>query len=136
LFALLQHATDHVVEEDQRSDSKGRAVGARQGRSVAPAGLEIEPAFEVRLAFLRQHLGGSYGWDRPSTSDLEQVDAINGETELLLKIAPEWSAEEFYSTHVSADPDFAKGSEHYVTRYFGADSPRVMKATMPGIRTA
>ena len=120
------------MEEDQRSDSQGRPHRTRQGRSVAPAGLEVEAAFEVWLAFLRQHLGGSYAWDRAHTSDLEQVNAIDAETELLLNIAPEWSAEEFYSARVTADPDFAKGSEHYVTRYFEGESPRVMKATIPG----
>jgi hypothetical protein len=127
-----QHAQLRILEENKRGSGQSGSVSKWQARQRTPAGLEIETGFEVWLAFVRQHLGSSYAWDRPYTSDLEQVNAIDGETALLLKIAPEWSAEEFYSACVTADPDFTKGSEHYVTRYFEGTSPRVVKATIPG----
>jgi len=120
------------LEENKRSGVQSGSFSKGKARQRTSAGLEIEAGFEVWLAFLRQHLGSSYAWDRPFTSDLEQVNAIDAETSLLLKIAPEWSAEEFYSVCVTADPDFTKGSEHYVTRYFEGASPRVVKATIPG----
>lgn len=120
------------MEEDKRRSGQSGSVSKWQARQHTSAGLEVEAGFEVWLAFVRQHLGSSYAWDRPYTSDLEQVNAIDAETSLLLKIAPEWSAEEFYSACVTADPDFTKGSEHYVTRYFDGTSPRVVKATIPG----
>lgn len=120
------------MEENKRGSGQSGSVSKRQARQHTPEGLEVEAGFEVWLAFVRQHLGSSYAWDRPYTSDLEQVNAIDAETSLLLKIASEWSAEEFYSACVTADPDFTKGSEHYVTRYFEGASPRVVKATIPG----
>ena len=120
------------MEENKRSSGQSGSLGKREARQRTSAGLEIEAGFEVCLAFVRQHLGSSYAWDRSFTSDLEQVDAIDAETALLLKIAPGWSAEEFYSECVTADPDFTKGSEHFVTRYFEGASPRVVKATIPG----
>ena len=120
------------MEENKRSSGQRGSFGKRQNRQRAPAGLEIETGFEVWFAFMRQHLGSSHTWDRPFASDLDQVNAIDEETALLLKLAPEWSAEEFYSACVTADPDFTKGSEHYVTRYFEGPSPRVVKATIPG----
>ena len=120
------------MEEDKRSSHQGGSLSKGKARQCTSAGLEIEAGFEVWLAFVRQHLGSSYAWDRSFPSDLEQVNAIDTETSLLLKIAPEWSAEEFYSACVTADPDFTKGSEHYVTRYFEGASPRVVKATIPG----
>jgi hypothetical protein len=119
------------LDENKRGSGQSGSVGQRQGRQHTSKGLEVEAGFEVWLAFVRQHLGSSYAWDRSYASDLEQVDAIDAETALLLKIAPEWSAEEFYSACVTADPDFTKGSEHYVTRYFEGVSPRVVKATIP-----
>jgi hypothetical protein len=120
------------LEENKRSGLQSGSLGEGKARQRTSAGLEIEAGFEVWLAFLRQHLGSSYPWDRPFTSDLDQVNAIDAETSVLLKIAPEWSAEEFYSARVRADPDFTKGSEHYVTRYSEGASPRVVKATIPG----
>jgi hypothetical protein len=120
------------LEKNKRGSSQSGSVSKWQARPHPPAGLEVEAGFEVWFAFVRKHLGGSYAWDRPYTSDLEQVNAIDAETSLLLNIAPEWSAEEFYSACVTADPDFTKGSEHYVTRYFEGASPRVVKATIPG----
>ena len=120
------------MDKDKRSGIEGGAFGKGQARHGAPEGLEIEAGFEVWLAFLRNHLGDSYAWDRDFASDLERVDAIDRETSLLLKIASEWSAENFYSVHTMANPDITKGSEHYVTRYFEGSSPRVLKATIPG----
>ena len=120
------------MDKDKRGGGKRGAFSKRQARQRPPEGLEIEAGFKIWLAFLRNHLGNSYAWDRDFESDLERVDAIEAETELLLKIAPEWSAEGFYSGRTEANPDIAKGSEHYVTRYFEGSSPRVVKATIPG----
>src|SRR5262249_43453500 len=92
----------------------------------------IEAGFTRWLAFLRQHFGSAYAWHGPFESDLARVEAIDRETELLLRVASEWSAEEFYSAHTSDEADATKGSEHYVTRYFDGEFPRVMKATIPG----
>lgn len=55
-------------------------------------------------------------WDRDFESDLDRINAIDKETSLLIKIAPQWSAEEFYSARTAANPDYTKGSEHFVTR--------------------
>ena len=120
------------MEENKRSSGQGGALGKGQTGQRTSAGLEIEAGFEKWIAFLRQHLGSSYAWDRSYASDLEQVDAIDTETALLLRVALEWSAEDFYSARVTPDSDFTKGSEHYVTRYFAGVSPRVVKATIPG----
>ena len=121
-----------ILEENKRGSGQSGSVSKRQARQHTPEGLEIEAGFEIWLAFLRQHLGSSHAWDRSYTGALEQVNAIDAETSLLLKIAPEWSAEEFYSACVTADPDFTKGSEHYVTRYFDGVSPRVVKCDDSG----
>lgn len=120
------------MEKDKRGSGKGGPFGSRSRRQNAPEGLEVEAGFEKWLAFLREHLGSAYSWHGPYANDLEKVEAIEAETGVLLRIAPDWSAEEFYSSRVAADPDFAKGSEHYVTRYIEDGSPRVMKATIPG----
>lgn len=120
------------MEKDKRGSGKGGSISSRSRRKSAPEGLEAEAGFEKWLAFLREHLGSAYSWNGPYASDLEKVEAIEAETGVLLQIAPDWSAEEFYSIRVAADPDFAKGSEHYVTRYLESGSPRIMKATIPG----
>jgi hypothetical protein len=120
------------LDKDKRSGEKGGAFSKRQARHRAPEGLEIEAGFKIWLAFLRHHLGNSYAWDRNFANDLERVESIDEETALLLKIAVEWSAEDFYSARTRANPDFTKGSEHFVTRYFEGSSPRVVKATIPG----
>ena len=120
------------MDKDKRSGGKGGAFSKRQARHSAPEGLEIEAGFQIWLAFLRDHFGRSYAWDRDFATDLERVDVIDGETSLLLKIAPKWSAEEFYAARTAANPDYTKGSEHFVTRYFEGASPRVVKATIPG----
>lgn len=120
------------MDEDKRGSRKGGAVIKRQRRERSATGLEIEASFQKWLAFLCDHQGSADTWDRPFASDLERVNAIDAETALLLKIAPEWSAEEFYSACTAANRDYAKGSEHYVTRYFDGGSPRVVKATIPG----
>nr|MBA3353921.1 hypothetical protein [Blastocatellia bacterium] len=78
------------------------------------------------------HFGRSNSWNGPFANDLERINAIDKETTLLLQIAPEWSAEEFYLAQTSADADATRGSEHYVTRYVEEVSPRVVKATIPG----
>jgi hypothetical protein len=120
------------LDKDKRSGSKGSAFSKRQARQSAPEGLEIEAGFEIWLAFLRDHFGDSYAWDRDFATALERVDVIDKETSLLLEVAPQWSAEKFYAACTIADPDITKGSEHYVTRYFEGASPRVVKATIPG----
>ena len=50
--------------------------------------MEIEAGFEVWLAFLRQHFGSSYAWDRAFKSDLEQVNAIDAEADCLVVPCP------------------------------------------------
>ena len=120
------------MDKDKRGGRKGGAFSERQARQRTPEGLEIEASFKIWLAFLRKHLGNSYAWDRDFESDLDRINAIDKETSLLIKIAPQWSAEEFYSARTAANPDYTKGSEHFVTRYFDGASPRVVKATIPG----
>jgi hypothetical protein len=120
------------LDKNKRSGGKSGAFGERQARQRPPQGLEIETGFAKWLAFARDHFGSAYAWDRAFASDLERVEVIDRETALLAKIAPAWSAEEFYSACTAANPDFTKGSEHYVTRYFDGASPRVVKATIPG----
>jgi hypothetical protein len=120
------------LEKNKRRSSQGRSFGKGQTRQRAQARLEIEAGFAKWLAYLRQYLGSAYAWDRSYANDLEQIDAIDKETALLLRVAPEWSAEDFYSGRVTPDSDFTKGSEHYVARYFEGASPRVVKATIPG----
>ncbi len=120
------------MDEDKRSRGKGRPISKRQKRQRSAAGLEIEAAFAKWLTFVREQLGRSYSWNGPFSSDVERVNAIDEETALLLKIAPEWSAEVFYSAQTPANADATKGSEHYVTRYVDGSSPRVVKATIPG----
>jgi hypothetical protein len=120
------------LDENKRSRHKGSAVRKGQAGHRAAEGLEIEAGFKIWLSFLRDHLGSSYAWDRNFTSDLDRINVIDEETSLLIKIAPEWSAEEFYSARTAENPDYTKGSEHFVTRYFDGASPRVMKATLPG----
>lgn len=120
------------MDKDKRSGGKGGAFSKRQARRSSPQGLEIEAGFQVWLAFLCDHFGHSYAWDRDFATNLERVDVIERETSLLLKVAPEWSAEKFYAARTMANPDITKGSEHYVTRYFEGTSPRVVKATIPG----
>jgi len=74
-----------LAKKKRGSDQSG-SFGKRKIRQRPSTGLEIEAGFEVWLAFLRQHLGSSYAWDRAFQSDLEQVNAINAETALLLQI--------------------------------------------------
>jgi hypothetical protein len=120
------------LDKDKRSGSKGGAFSKGQTRKRSAEGLAIEAGFEIWLAFARKHLAGSYAWDRHFASDLDRIEAIDEETSLFLKIAPEWSAEKFYSACTATNPDFTKGSEHYVTRYYdGRGYPRVVKATIP-----
>ena len=64
-----------------------------------------------------------YAWDGPFANALERVNAIDKEAALLLEIAPQWSAEEFYLACTGANPDVTKGSEHFVTRYLDGSSP-------------
>ena len=123
-----QNVEQAILDKNKRGGKKGGPLRDRQIGQNAAEGLEIEAGFEVWLAFLRKHFGRSHAWDRPFASDLERVNAIEAETGLLLRIAPDWSAEEFYSARTATDPDYTKGSEHYVTRYFDGTSPRVMKA--------
>jgi len=120
------------LDEDKRRSRKSRPLGKREERQRTPAGLEIEAAFEKWITFARKHLGCSHAWHGPFATDLARIDAIDAETTLLVKIAPEWSAEAFYSAQTPADADVTKGSEHYVTRYVDGSSPRVVKATIPG----
>jgi hypothetical protein len=128
----LSNAQQRLLEKDKRSGGQGGAIGQRQTRQSPSEGLEIEAGFQVWLAFLRNHFGSTHAWDRPCASDLEQVNTIDAETDLLLQVAPQWSAEYFYSACVAANPVFTKGSEHYVTRYYDGTSPRIVKATIPG----
>jgi hypothetical protein len=120
------------LDEDKRSRAKGRPLRKRETQQRPPEGLEIKAAFEKWLAFAREHFGGSYSWHGPFATDLEQIEAIDAETALLVEIAPEWSSEAFYSAKIGPDVDVTKGSEHYVTRYLEGTSPRVVKATIPG----
>ena len=120
------------MEKNKRSRAKGSPIVEREGRQRSPSGLEIEAGFEKWIAYVREHLGRSYSWDGPFTNDLDRVNAIDAETALLLKIAPDWSAEKFYAACTAANPDVTKGSEHYVTRYQDGLFPRVVKATIPG----
>lgn len=120
------------MDENKRSSAKGSAVRKREKRQRAPAGLEVEAGFEKWITFVRKHLGRSYSWNGPFANALERVNAIDKEAALLLKIAPQWSAEEFYLACTAANADVTKGSEHYVTRYLEGSSPRVVKATIPG----
>jgi len=120
------------LDENKRSRGKGSPIVEREGRQRSPSGLEIEAGFKKWIAYLREHLGRSYPWDGPFTNDLDRVNAIDAETALLLKFAPDWSAEKFYSACTAANPDVTKGSEHYVTRYQDGLFPRVAKATIPG----
>jgi hypothetical protein len=120
------------LDQDQRSSHKGGALRKRKARQSAPPGLEAEAGFQKWLAFIREYFGRSYSWNGPFASELERIEAIDRETALLLKIAPEWSAEEFYRTCTATNSDVTKGSEHFVTRYFDGSSPRVVKATIPG----
>lgn len=120
------------MDKDKRRSDKGRSPGKRKKRQRAPAGLEIEAAFEKWITFVREHLGRSYSWHGPFANDLERINAIDAETALLAKLAPEWNAEAFYSAQIDPDADVTKGSEHYVTRYLAGASPRVIKATIPG----
>jgi hypothetical protein len=94
--------------------------------------LEAEAGFEKWIAFVRERLGCSYAWNGPFANALDRVNTIDRETALLLEIAPQWSAEEFYLACTAANPDVTKGSEHFVTRYLEGSSPRVVKATLPG----
>lgn len=120
------------MDKDKRSSDKGGALGARQGRQTAPSGLEAEAGFQKWIAFIREHFGRSYSWNGPFASELERVEAIERETALLVRIASQWSAEEFYRACTATDPDVTKGSEHFVTRYYAGISPRIVKATIPG----
>lgn len=120
------------MDEDKRRSRKSSKGGERQRGQPPPEGLEIEAGFQKWITFVREHLGRSHAWHGPFATDLARINAIDAETNLLLKIAPEWSAEAFYSAQTAADADATKGSEHYVTRYVDGSSPRVVKATIPG----
>lgn len=120
------------MDKDKRRSGKGRPPRKRKEQQRAPAGLEIEAAFEKWITFVREHLGRSYSWHGPFANDLERINAIDQETALLLRVAPDWNAERFYSAQLDPDADVTKGSEHFVTRYVDGDSPRVVKATIPG----
>ena len=120
------------MDENKRSSAQGGAIRKRKERQRAPAGLEAEAGFEKWIAFVRERLGCSYTWNGPFANALERVNAIDREAALLLEIAPQWSAEEFYLACTAANPDVTKGSEHFVTRYLDGSSPRVVKATIPG----
>ena len=120
------------MDEDKRSREKGRPFRQRETQQRPPEGLEIKAAFEKWLTFACEHFGRPYSWHGPFATDLEQINAIDAETALLVKIAPQWSAEAFYSAKIGPDADVTKGSEHYVTRYLEGASPRVVKATIPG----
>ncbi len=100
------------MDKDKRRSRKSRPVGKREERQRTPAGLEIEAAFEKWITFVREHLGRAYSWHGPFANDLERINAIDEETALLAKLAPEWNAEAFYSAQIDTDADVTKGSEH------------------------
>jgi len=83
------------LEKNKRSRDKGSPIVEREGGQRSPSGLEIEAGFKKWIAYVREHFGRSYSWDGPFANDLERVNAIDAETALLLKIAPDWSAEKF-----------------------------------------
>jgi len=120
------------LDKNKRRGAKGRQVSQGERGQRASEGLEIETGFQKWITYVREYFGCSYPWNGPFANDRERVEAIERETELLTKIAPEWNAETFYSACTSANPDFTKGSEHYVTRYRDGLQPRVVKATIPG----
>lgn len=120
------------MDKDKRRSRKSGPVGEGRGGQRSPAGLEIEAGFEKWVACLRDRFGRAYSWNGPFANALEKIEAIDKETALLLNIAPEWNADEFYLECTSSNADVTKGSEHYVTRYFEGMSPRVVKATIPG----
>ena len=120
------------MEENRPSSRQSRARGEQNAGERTQAGLEIEASFQKWLTFAR-----NFGRD-PETradgfrSELERVDSIDAEEALLLKLAPEWSAAEFYLAHTAGNPDFTQGSEHIVVRYRADGLARVLKASHPG----
>lgn len=63
--------------KNKRRSRKGRAFGQGKPDRALKRDLELEAGFAKWLAYLRQHLGSEYAWDRPYPNDLEQINAID-----------------------------------------------------------
>lgn len=97
----------------------------------AAEGLAIETGCEIWQRFLREHCRVEEPGRTHFDSDTELIAAIKAEEQCLRAFASEYAAEGFFSEVASGQPDFTRGSEHYVIRYRDPKrGHRVMKTTV------
>jgi hypothetical protein len=120
------------LEKNKRSSKDSGPRRESRDRDDVEDGLAIETGFKKWLAIARD--AGRNPETRAGcfTSDLALAEEIATEEQLLVKAALTWSAARFFDLHTAGQPDFTKGSEHYVVRYRTRGETRVLKATIPG----
>ena len=131
---LIDYLTDAqgFLDQNKRRSKRSSSRSESRNRDDIESGLAIEAGFKKWLA-----IAGDAGRNPQTrtgyfTSDLALANEIAGEERLLVEAAQNWSAAPFFDTHTAGEPDFTKGSEHYVVRYRADGETRVLKATIPG----
>lgn len=120
------------MDKDKRR-SKGSGARSKSGdRNDVEEGLAIEAGFKKWLAIARDAGRNPETRTGRFTSSLALAEEIEAEEKLLAKAAKNWSAAFFFETYTAGEPDYTKGSEHYVVRYRTRGETRVLKATIPG----
>jgi hypothetical protein len=94
--------------------------------------LAVEAGFQNWIAVARDAGRNPETRARCFASDLALAEEIAAEERLLVDAAKNWSAANFFDCYTAGEPDFTKGSEHYVVRYRVGEKTRVLKATIPG----
>ena len=120
------------MDEDKPRSKASSSGGQSRDRDDLEKGLAVEAGFQEWVAIAR-HAGRN-----PETrtgrfpSSLALAQEIEAEERLLVTAARNWSAAAFFEAYTAGEPDYTKGSEHYVVRYRAAGETRVLKATIPG----
>lgn len=120
------------MDKDKRRSKGSGPRSENRDRTDVEDGLAIEAGFKKWLAIVRNAGRNPQTRARCFTSDLALAEEIAAEEQLLVEAAKNWSAASFFDVHTAGEPDFTKGSEHYVIRYRAGDETRVLKATIPG----
>jgi hypothetical protein len=120
------------LERDRQGGQQGSQSGQQDAGAVAEAGLEIETGFQKWLTFAGDLGPNPESRAGQAESALRRAQDIEAEQELLVRLAPQWDAGEFFRRRTEGAPDFTRGSEHFVVRYRSESGARVLKATIPG----